>query len=1091
MTNGNDIIGSPSGAAASVGYPSSPSGDSGGRPRPLREKQRVVKKPLWKRLLKNKKGSTSSKYEEMDRARTINNSGDGKPQHSQHQQKRQPPAAAVRVASSTSSVSVFEAFEISSADTDMGGIPRAQSRVSQAPIAKSKSHSPASQPTLITSSSAPPVPSLSFSNGVRASNVNNASDGGSASIASTPKGSPMRSSSIGTSQGANGIVSSTNGHSHGELSSVLSSSTRVVSGSNEHPHHPELQRQGTAGSSPGVKAGKGGSSHRSGRGGGSASIPVISPSVSDTQLKKQASTGGSARATAIGGGNEHFGSSVGNHNHNSPAHAHSWGGGATVGEKSHKSGGATVGDKSHGTSLTACTTADGSNSQNPNANNNHPGQPTAGPSFFSRRGKEGQRRRAVSPRAGTTEAPTGATSSIQMLDWNFADWMPAEDPGAAAAPAAANENKDSSKGTARPDAPSGGGGSPASSPTLEAGQPRQQPPLVGDDGNKCRGAACGSPPAATREEEECHDEDRGEEFLLEESKGSEGGVMLVEEVTRVVGNSRERGAGRSSPSMRPTLALPSPAAAASRSMRLKGSLKKGKMSRGGGGGQHQQHDRPQETNNVNNSPNKTKKGKKPSMLLSRHTQEQLGGGITGGFGMGVVAVVPAHRERSARGATASLTARQGGSNGKRKDLLKNGGVNIEGGSSYSSSRMMMSTKHNYLRNNNGNNNNDSENKDLQDREEANAVIAAAPANHTGNDANAAAPSPDERPPQSPENGNGNRKKDTNKNNSSKSSPPSSNNAAMSAAQPHLYAEINIPSKKKRKNPRHVMSSSPLPLSKSNNPSLDDDDDISKQGRIIGGDSNHEESDEEEEASLAMTSISSLTGRSSLFPSPDISNNIGVAGIGGLPKLASSWWAASEACLHPDSLEVRGGAAHGNNVININAAEEEDYFDYSTYDRRGDTVEKFGGSGEVMHGIGGGAEYGNYNDGTPANENNNDEDNVIGKLLGAWNEALKSTCRCFEIGNGVGVGMPDASTPMVNTSEGAKSVGGAATATGVTTAATIMMETVNDTTATIANTVLSRSNCNDANSSARKDNSVSGNGNIGNDEIPTFSEPMEI
>lgn len=405
----------------------------------------------------------------------------------------------------------------------------------------------------------------------------------------------------------------------------------------------------------------------------------------------------------------------------------------------------------------------------------------------------------------------------------------------------------------------------------------------------------------------------------------------------------------------------------------------------------------------------------------------------------------------------------------------------------------MSTKHNYLRNNNGNNNKDKDNetKDLQGHEEANADIAAAPANDTDNDANAVAPSPHQRPPQSPGNGSGNRKKDTNKNINSKSSLPS----AMSPAQPHLYAEINIPSKKKRKNPRYGMSSSPLPLSKSNNQSLDDDDNNSKQGGRIGGDNNHEESDEEEEASLAMTSISSLTGRSSLFPSPDTSNNIGVAGIGGLPKLASSWWAASEGCLNDPAARVRGGAGHGNNFINLNAAEEEDYFDYSTYDRRGDTVEKLGGSGGVMmnphHGIGGGAGYGNYNDGTPANGNNYDEDNVMGRLLGAWNEAFKSTCRCFDIGNGGGVGMAAASTSMVNTSGVAKSVGGAATATGATTTATIMMETVNDTTATIANTVLSRSNCNDANSSSGKDNGGSGNGNIGNDKGPTFSEPMEI
>ena len=105
----------------------------------------------------------------------------------------------------------------------------------------------------------------------------------------------------------------------------------------------------------------------------------------------------------------------------------------------------------------------------------------------------------------------------------------------------------------------------------------------------------------------------------------------------------------------------------------------------------------------------------------------------------------------------------------------------------------------------------------------------------------------------------------------------------------------------------------------------------------------------------------------------------------------------------------------------------------------------------------------------------EEDGIVGKLLGAWNEAFKSTCRCFDMaGAGGGVG-------ALSMGAGGKSV----TSGGVGMGATIM-ETVNDTTATIANTLNNMSN-----KSPPTNNANGKNASSSNNEPPTFSKPMEM
>lgn len=274
------------------------------------------------------------------------------------------------------------------------------------------------------------------------------------------------------------------------------------------------------------------------------------------------------------------------------------------------------------------------------------------------------------------------------------------------------------------------------------------------------------------------------------------------------------------------------------------------------------------------------------------------------------------------------------------------------------------------------------------------------------------------------------KKDNNDNNNVKSPTTS----GPTAAAPHLYAEINVPYKKK-----HVPLNARQSSTKSN--ATDGDGDVS----------------------LALTSISSLTGRASLFGYPD-SNINGATGM--IPQVAmgAMLWGCTDQVNNLGGLG--GGGGGGDEAANmhhnmVNRAAEENYFDYSAE--------------EVNHG--GGTSGGNGDPPPSFFAGSGDDNNIIGKLLGAWNEAFKNTCQCFDNGSGgvVGVGSnlwgsgtKSASGGIVTTSAtGNKSV----TSGGMGTMGATIMETVNDTTATIANTMRS---------SASPKASP-----------PTFSEPMEI
>ena len=237
-----------------------------------------------------------------------------------------------------------------------------------------------------------------------------------------------------------------------------------------------------------------------------------------------------------------------------------------------------------------------------------------------------------------------------------------------------------------------------------------------------------------------------------------------------------------------------------------------------------------------------------------------------------------------------------------------------------------------------------------------------------------------------------------------SSPPSTKNVAKkekapvvkssgaNPAQPHLYAELNIPIKKTRKRPSSPTSPSTSPGSSY----------LPRQSSTASNGTNGEA-----DVSLAMTSISSLTGRESLFGHAPRTQSSSMAGI----------W------CHEEEL---GNGGVGGEVVN---PEEEDYFDYSP----------------------------------------NLEDNVVSGDDGMISRILKGLCHCFESIDGPtdsaggGDATPMAAIPLTSGKSiaGEKSIGGAIDT---------VIETIDNTAATIANTMLSKSRSRTS-------------------KAPTFSQPM--
>ena len=242
-------------------------------------------------------------------------------------------------------------------------------------------------------------------------------------------------------------------------------------------------------------------------------------------------------------------------------------------------------------------------------------------------------------------------------------------------------------------------------------------------------------------------------------------------------------------------------------------------------------------------------------------------------------------------------------------------------------------------------------------------------------------------------------------------------ASGGAPQPHLYAEISVPTKKTRKHP----SSSPSnksPLSSSPGAGVD----VSRQSSTKSHGTNGEA-----DVSLALTSISSLTGRSSLFGNMPLSPS-STLGVPLIPGNMGGIWCQDE-------------EMNGTNVVgDTTNAEEEDYFDYSP-----------------------------NIDENPNTASSNDDEGVITRLMGALSDVL--TCRCFDGISGdqiVGVqqeGGGDNATTAAPSGKSVMSGGMGAT-----------LETVmNDTAATIANTMMSTTKTQGVGTSSK---------------APTFSDPME-
>lgn len=255
------------------------------------------------------------------------------------------------------------------------------------------------------------------------------------------------------------------------------------------------------------------------------------------------------------------------------------------------------------------------------------------------------------------------------------------------------------------------------------------------------------------------------------------------------------------------------------------------------------------------------------------------------------------------------------------------------------------------------------------------------------------------------------------------------------SQPLLYAEINVPSKK-------------APLHRQANNLLTGRRAASHTKLIPGSD---DSDDMDDDASQAHTTLSSLTGRDSLFY--QAAADQGRCNTGGVGRGAAGMGRSTLMQIWCTDKGVADAVGHevGESVTE-NAAELENYFDYSNHT-------------EVSHD--------HYLD------HPTEEDGIVGKLLGALNDAFSSTCQCFDGGvNGATVG------------------GKSVTSGGM--GATVMetvMETVNDTTATIANTMNNMSNKSPPKtregSTYSKAKQATDSPQLNNKDQPIFSKPMEI
>lgn len=193
---------------------------------------------------------------------------------------------------------------------------------------------------------------------------------------------------------------------------------------------------------------------------------------------------------------------------------------------------------------------------------------------------------------------------------------------------------------------------------------------------------------------------------------------------------------------------------------------------------------------------------------------------------------------------------------------------------------------------------------------------------------------------------------------------------MTSPAPYLYAEIIVPTNRRRPFGRNPSSSAGCAAPAAATTTTTDIDKSESQENV-------------DDVSLSFTSVSSMTGRSSLFgPNTGgiISNRSGgeSANNGIMPPpyqnlLSSILW-----CPFGGDTNDTGG---GNQVGTLKEMEVEDYFDYS------DMQDKDNCAGDVLKGKG--DDVGEFD----ANEDGGG--GMMTMLLRMWNETFNSTCQCFD------------------------------------------------------------------------------------------------
>ena len=250
-----------------------------------------------------------------------------------------------------------------------------------------------------------------------------------------------------------------------------------------------------------------------------------------------------------------------------------------------------------------------------------------------------------------------------------------------------------------------------------------------------------------------------------------------------------------------------------------------------------------------------------------------------------------------------------------------------------------------------------------------------------------------------------------------------------AAAPHLYAEINVPARMPKRS-RSAKSTSSRSVS------------------------------------LAQTDMSSLT-ELMFRSSSDHNNNPAIVKNGMIYAAAvaspGDWFCAGEEHVDPTTTTT----ASSNPDKNISAPNYEENYREENYFQYGEDEEYYlnakGGIGVEYDSNGSGArvEGGSGNNtSTNVGGNTEEDDGIIPKLSRAFSRTL---CTCFDLVGVAGVSGDDVDDPS-----GTKSVAPSLSAT--------LMDTVNDTAATIANL------------SGGKQSSSSGERGVG--KVPMFSDPME-